>query len=50
MRLILRLVKGDLHLSGKSCRRRLILPLIRSQQPDTLEIDNARIYEIIPFP
>jgi hypothetical protein len=50
MQLILRIVKGDFHLAGKSRRRRLILPLIRSQQPGTLEIDNARIYEIIPFP
>jgi hypothetical protein len=49
MQLILRIVKGDFHLAGKSRRRRLI-PLIRSQQPGTLEIDNAPIYEIIPFP
>jgi hypothetical protein len=35
-----------------SLRRRghVALPLVRSKQPGTLALDNARIFEIIPFP
>jgi len=29
---------------------RVTLPLIKSKRPGTLQLDNARIYEIIGFP
>ena len=31
-------------------RRRVSLPLVRSKQPETLALDNAKIFEAIPFP
>jgi len=31
-------------------RARVSLPLVRSKQPGTVALDNARISEIIPFP
>lgn len=31
-------------------RRRVSLPLVRSKQPGTVALDNAKIFEIIPFP
>jgi hypothetical protein len=31
-------------------RKRVKLPIIRSKQPATLELDNAKIFEIISFP
>lgn len=31
-------------------RRRLKLPLIKSNRPGTLDIDNERIYDLIGFP
>jgi hypothetical protein len=34
----------------KSSVRRVKLPIIRSKHPGTLDLDNARIYDIIPFP
>jgi hypothetical protein len=30
--------------------RRVTLPLVRSKQPGTVALDNANIFEIIPFP
>jgi len=30
--------------------RRVKLPIIPSKRPGTLDLDNAKIYEIIPFP
>src|SRR5712692_1996737 len=30
--------------------RRVSLPLVRSKQPGTVALDNARIFESIPFP
>jgi hypothetical protein len=29
---------------------RVSLPLVRSKQPGTVALDNARIFEIVPFP
>ncbi|MGH9414942.1 MAG: hypothetical protein ACRD0Y_14525 [Terriglobales bacterium] len=39
-------------LGGEKPRRRrhVRLPIIHSKHPGTLDIDNQRIYEIIPFP
>jgi hypothetical protein len=34
----------------KTSRRRVKLPLIRSNRPGTVHLDNARIYDIISFP
>lgn len=31
-------------------RRRVKLPIVRSKKPGTLHLDNASIYELIPFP
>jgi hypothetical protein len=31
-------------------RSRVSLPLVRSKQPGTVALDNAKIFEIIPFP
>jgi hypothetical protein len=48
--LILRGVEGEMQAASKPRRKRISLPLIRSKKPGTLEIDNAKIFEIIPFP
>jgi hypothetical protein len=31
-------------------QRRVSLPLLRSQKPGTIALDNTRIFEVIPFP
>jgi hypothetical protein len=36
--------------SRRRQRRRVSLPLVRSNQPGTVALDNANIFEIIPFP
>jgi hypothetical protein len=48
--LILRGVELILKKGPRKSGRRVKLPLIRSKEPGTLELDNARIYEIISFP
>jgi hypothetical protein len=48
--LILRGVESELQLKPKRRRRRVTLPLVRSKQPGTMALDNAKIFEIIPFP
>jgi len=48
--LILRGVEGELRGQAKKKARRVTLPIVASKQPGTLEIDNAQIYELIPFP
>ncbi len=48
--LILRGVEGELQVTRKTRRKRITLPLITSKKPGTLNIDNAKIFEIIPFP
>jgi hypothetical protein len=35
---------------SKSGRKRVKLPIIRSKRPGTIQLDNARIYDIISFP
>ena len=41
----------ELELGSKSGRRgRRKPPVIESNKPGSLELDNAKIYEIIPFP
>ncbi len=47
--LILRGVEQELR--GRSKRRkRVSLPLVPSKRPGSLDLDNAKIFEIIPFP
>jgi hypothetical protein len=48
--LIIRSVGRKLRLRRTKKGTRVTLPLIRSKQPGSLEIDNAKIFEIIPFP
>ena len=48
--LILRGVEGELRPRSKKRTRRVTFPLVPSKKPGTLDIDNAKIYEIISFP
>lgn len=48
--LILRGVEVELRARRKKTSRRVTLPLIASKTPGTLDINNAQIYEFIPFP
>jgi hypothetical protein len=48
--LILRGIEVQLRPRSKKRARRVTLPLIRSKKPGTLDIDNAKIYELISFP
>lgn len=49
--LVLRGVKLELSSSSKGEKRgRRRPPLIESDTPGSLNLDNAKIYEIIPFP
>jgi predicted CopG family antitoxin len=48
--LILRGVEVELRPRSRKRSRRVSLPLVRSKKPGTLEIDNAKIFELIPFP
>jgi hemolysin activation/secretion protein len=48
--LILRGVEQVLQESRRKPRRRVKLPLVPSKSPGTLQLDNAKIYDIISFP
>ena len=48
--LILRGVQVELRSRSNKRKRRVSFPIIRSKRPGTLEIDNAKIYELISFP
>jgi hypothetical protein len=48
--LILRGVKQILKKRPRSSRGRVKLPIVRSKEPGTLELDNEKIFEIISFP
>jgi hypothetical protein len=48
--LILLGVKHVLKEGRRKPRRRVRLPIVRSKRPGTLELDNAKIFEIISFP
>ena len=48
--LILRSIGTSLRLPRAKKGPRVSFPLIHSKQPGSLEIDNAKIFEIIPFP
>lgn len=47
---ILRSVEQELKSRGNRTARRVSLPIVRSKRPGTLDLDNAKIFEIIPFP
>jgi hypothetical protein len=34
----------------KASRKKVELPVVRSRQPGTLDLDNDKIFEIISFP
>jgi hypothetical protein len=48
--LILRGVEIELRPRSKKRSRRVTLPLVPSKNPGTLDVDNAKIYELISFP
>jgi hypothetical protein len=48
--LILRGVEVELRARHKKRSRRVVFPLVSSKVAGKLDIDNARIYELIPFP
>jgi len=48
--LILRGVHQVLKENRRKPRKRVSLPIIRSKQPGTLDLDNEKIYDIISFP
>jgi hypothetical protein len=48
--LILRGVQLLLKDTPRKSRKRVKLPLIKSKHPGTLDLDNAKIYELISFP
>jgi hypothetical protein len=48
--LILRGVEVELRGGPERKAKRVSLPLIKSKRPGTLDITNAQIYELIPFP
>lgn len=47
--LILRGVEQELK-SRKSTSSRVTAPIVRSKRPGSTKLDNAKIFEIIPFP
>lgn len=49
-KLIVRGVLVELRARPAKRNRRIKLPIIRSKSPGTLEMDNAKIYELISFP
>ena len=48
--LILRGVEVALQSGHKQRGRRVTLPIVKSKEPGTVALDNAKIFEIIPFP
>jgi hypothetical protein len=48
--LILRSVEEELKSRRSRANCRVSLPIVRSKRPGSLKLDNAKIFEIIPFP
>lgn len=48
--LILRSVEQELKSGRGRSKGRVSLPIVRSKRPGSLDLDNAKIFEIIPFP
>ena len=49
-KLILRGVEQILNVKRPTSRQPVRLPIVGSKRPGTVQLDNARIYEIISFP
>ena len=47
---VVRAVEKELQTPACRMSGKIVLPLIPSKQPGTLELDNERIYHIIDFP
>jgi hypothetical protein len=47
---ILECVETGLRSLPTKKKRRVTLPVIRSKRPGSLKLDDAKIFEIIPFP
>jgi len=48
--LIVRAIEQALGERNPKSRRRVKLPIVRSRQPGKLQIDSAKIYNVISFP
>jgi hypothetical protein len=48
--LILQGVEQVLKTAPPAAGRRVTLPLITSKRPGSIELDNARVYDVISFP
>lgn len=48
--IVLRSVENELGLKKKKTGKRVKLPIVKSTHPGWLNIDNAKIAELIPFP
>ncbi len=48
--LILKSIRSLVGKNPTKARRRIKLPVIDSDRPGTLHLDNAKIYELIDFP
>jgi hypothetical protein len=48
--LILCSVEQELKSRRRRANRRVSLPIVPSKRPGTLNVDNDKIFEIIPFP
>jgi len=48
--IILRSVEQELKGTRSRTKRRVSLPIINSKRPRSLDLDNAKIFEIVPFP
>ena len=48
--LILRGVKEVLKTTRRKAGGAVTLPIVRSKRPSSVELDNARIYDVISFP
>lgn len=48
--IVLRSVENELGLRKKKTGKRVKLPIVKSKTPGWLNIDNAKIAELVPFP
>jgi hypothetical protein len=48
--IVLRSVENELGLRKKKTGKRVKLPIVKSKRPGWLNIDNAKIAELVPFP
>jgi hypothetical protein len=48
--LIVRGVETEVRVTSKKKKRRVVLPLVRSKRPGSLEMDNEKIHDLISFP